>query len=243
MSVDAFAKHFRFDEWSEPRPGGEALFIWHLALGGQELSGHRTLRIETVEQPDAPPLIASLWSPEQEGGVLVRVDVSEAPSVPAARAGLLRVLAEFQSPQIERIDGGPGDVAFGPSGYRAVAFARANVVVVVRSAGDEVQSVETPAQELDQLIREGPAAERSSVRPAIRRAEAEVAGRQVRLVVDAEDPLGRHVWFRFAATSGEFLAEGDDVVFRPEGEGKQAIEVAAINENLGIAREQVEFTV
>src|SRR5207245_5707794 len=108
-------KRYGFDQWSQPRPGAEALFIWRFALGGQELPEHRVVRIETVGQPDAPA-IASLWSPEQQRGVLVRVDVSEAPSVAGARAELLRALAEFQSPQVERIDGGPGDVAFGPGG-------------------------------------------------------------------------------------------------------------------------------
>jgi hypothetical protein len=245
MSVDAFGKRFDFDEWSQPRRGAEALFIWHLALGGQELPDHRVLRMETVEQPDAPPMLASLWRPKQNDGdeMLLRVDVNEAPSVAAARVTLLGVLAEFQSPQIERLDGGPGDVAFGPSGYRAVAFARANIVVVVRNAGDQVEPVESPARELDKLLREGPPAERSAVRPGIRRAEAEVAGRQARLVLEAEDPLGRHVWFRLAAKSGEFLVQDDGVVFRAEEEGKQTIEVAAVNENLGVAREQVEFTV
>jgi hypothetical protein len=245
VSLDAFAKHYGFDEWSQPRPGVEALFIWRFALGGQELPGHRALRIETVEQPDAPPTLASLWRPEQDDGseVLLRIDVNEAPSVAAARVTLLRVLAEFQSPQVERVDGGPGDVAFSPPGDRAVAFVRANIVVVVRNAGDEAEPVETPAREFERLLREGSAAERSSVRPAIRRAAAEVTGREARLLVDAEDPLGRHVWFRFAAKSGEFLAEGDAVVFRAEDAGKQTIEVAAVNENLGVAREQIEFTV
>lgn len=242
MTLDAFGEHYGFDQWSQPRRDAEALFIWRFALAGQELPDHRVVRMEVVGQPDAPA-IASLWSPEHQQGVLVRVDVSEARSVTAARAELLRVLAEFQSPQVERVDDGPGDVAFSPGGYRAVAFVRANVVVVVRNAGEEVEPVETPARELDQLLREGPAADRSPVRPAIRRAAAEVTGREARIVVDAEDPLGRHVWFRFAAKSGEFLAEGDGVVFRPKGEGKQAIEVAAINENLGVAREQVEFTI
>jgi hypothetical protein len=242
VTLDAFGKRFGFDQWSQPRRGAEALFIWRFALGGQELPDHRVVRIESVGQPDAPA-IASLWSAEQQHGVLVRVDVSEAPSVAEARAELLRVLGEFQSPQVERVDGGPGDVAFGPGGYRAVAFARANVVVAVRNAGDEVEPVESAARELDQLLREGPAADRSSVRPAIRRAAAEVTGREARLVVDAEDPLGRHVWFRFAATSGEFRAESGGIVFRAEDDGRQTIEVAAINENLGAAREQVEFTV
>jgi hypothetical protein len=242
VTLDAFEKRYGFDQWSQPRRGAEALFIWRFALGGQELADHRIVRIETVGQPDAPA-IASLWSAEQQHGVLVRVDVSEAPSVAGARAELLRVLAEFQSPQVERLDSGPGDVAFSPGAYRAVAFVRANVVVVVRNAGDEVEPVETAARELDQLLRQGPAAEHSSVRPTIRRAAAEVTGREARLVVNADDPLGRHVWFRFAAKSGAFLAQDDGVVFRAEDEGKQTIEVAAVNENLGVAREQVEFTI
>lgn len=242
MTLDAFAERHDFDDWSEPQRGARALFIWRFALGGHELAGRRALRIETVGHPDAPA-IASLWDAEGKDGVLVRVDVSEAASVPAARAELLRVLGEFQSPQIARVEGGPGDVAFGPAGYRAVAFARANVVVVVRNAGGEVEPVEAPARELDELLREGPGAERSPVRPAIRRATAEVTGGEARIDVDAEDPLGRELWFRFAAESGEFRAERDSVLFRPEREGTQAIEVAAINENLGEARERVEFTV
>jgi hypothetical protein len=247
--LDEFRKLYGLDDWREPPPGGEALFIWRFALGGQELPGHHAVRIDTVEQPDSPPKIESLWRPEKEDGqrAPLRVDASEASSVTEARALLLRVLAQFQSPQIERITEGPGDIAFGPSGYRSLVFARANIVVVMLNAGDEVQSVEPPARELDRLLREGPEAGRSSVRPTIRRAEVaeeNVPGRrQVRLLLDAEDPLGRHVWFRFSAKRGEFSALGDGVVFKPEEEGRQAIEIAAVNENLGVAVEQVEFTV
>jgi hypothetical protein len=247
---DEFRKHHGFDDWREPQPGGEALFIWRFALAGQEVPGHHPLRIDTVELPDLAPTIQSLWTPDKEDveRMLLRVDVSEAPSLTEARALLLRTLAQFQSPLIERVDAGPGDVAFGPPGYRSVVFARANIVVVVLNAGDEVESVEAPARELDRLLHEGPDVDRSSVRPTIRRAEvvevASVAGRrQVRLLVEAEDPLGRHVWFRLSAPRGEFLAQGDGVAFWPDDEGQQAIEIRAVNENLGVAVEQVEFTV
>jgi hypothetical protein len=247
--VDEFRRHYGFDDWREPQPGGTALFIWRFALGGLELTGYEPLRIDNVELPDVPPTIQSLWRPsnEEAAGVLLRVDVSEAPSVLDARALLLRTLGEFQSPQIERISDGPGDVAFGGRDHRVLVYSRANVVVMVRNAGDEVKSVEAPARELDQLLRDGPGPDRSSVRPAITRAEAEpatVSGhRQFRLALDAEDPLGRHVWFRFSARSGEFVAQGDGVVFRPAGDGKQAILITAVNENLGVTIEQVEFTV
>jgi hypothetical protein len=186
---DEFRRHYGFDDWRAPRPDRAALFIWRFALGGQELPGHEPVRIDTVELPDLVPTIQSLWRPDKEDAerVLLRVDVSEAPSVTEARELLLRTLAQFQSPLIERVSDGPGDIAFGPSGYRSVAFARANIVVVVRNAGDEVESVEPTARELDRLLHEGPDADRSSVRPTIRRAEAEVASvagrRRVRLLV------------------------------------------------------------
>jgi hypothetical protein len=247
-AFDEFRKHYGFDDWREPQAGGEALFIWRFALGGQELPDHRALRIDTVELPDLPPAIQSLWRADNEEAdrVMLRLDVTEASSVPVARALLFRALTEFQSPQIERITDGPGDIAFGPGGHRSLVFARANIVVVVRSAGDDVQSVERPAHELDRLLHEGPEGGESTVRPTIRRAEVEptsVSGpRQVRLVLDVDDPLGRHIWFRFSAHRGEFLAQRDGVVFRPEDEGEQAIEIGAVNENLGLAVERVEFT-
>jgi hypothetical protein len=244
--LDEFGKRHGFDDWREPK-GGEALFIWRFALGGQELPGYNALRIDTVEHPDLPRRIESLWRAGKEDAdrVLVRVDASEASSVTKARAELLRLLAQFQSPEIERIGDGPGDIAFGGAGYRALVFARANIVVLMLNAGDEIQSVEPPARELDRLLREGPGADRSSVRPTIQRAEVESVsgGRQVRLVLEAEDPLGRHVWFRLSATGGEFVAQNDGVVFRPEGKGRQVIEVTAVNENLGVAVDQIDFTI
>ena len=33
--LDEFRKLYGFDDWREPPPGGEALFIWRFALGGQ----------------------------------------------------------------------------------------------------------------------------------------------------------------------------------------------------------------
>jgi hypothetical protein len=246
--LDELRTRHGFDAWREP-PGDEALFIWRFALGGQELTGYRPLRVDTVEVPDVPPTIQSLWRPDKDDAarVLLRLDVTEASSVTEARVQLLRMLGQFQSPLIERLVDGPGDVAFGASGNRALVFARANTVVVVLNGGDEVQSVDGPAREVDQLLREGPDRNRSAVRPTIRRADVADVGvsdrRQVRVVVEAEDPLGRHVWFRFSAKGGEFRAEHDSVLYRPEDEGPQAIEVAAVNENLGVAAEQVEFTV
>ena len=42
---------------------------------------------------------------------------------------------------------------------------------------------------------------------------------------------------------GAFSAREESVFYTPEGAGRQAIEVAAFNENLGAAVQQLEFEI
>jgi hypothetical protein len=245
-----FRKRHGFDEWRDTRPADAALFVWRFFLGGQELPGHRALRTDSVEAPGLPPAFQSLWRPDKDDVTdrpTFRIDTYEAPSRVEARELLLRMLAQFQSPLIERRSEGPGDVAFGMSGNRSLVFARANMVVVVLNAGDEVEPVEPVAREFDRLFTAPSEVGRSPVRPEIRRAEVAegkpAARAPVPLVLEAEDPLGRRVWFRLSAKGGEFSAHENRVFYAPEAEGRHAIEIAAVNENLGVAVQQLEFEV
>jgi hypothetical protein len=247
---DEFRKEYRFDDWRDTLPAGEALFVWRFFLGGQELPGHRALRIDIVEAPGLPLAVQSIWGRDKEDpteGPLFRIDAYEAPSRVEGRELLLRLLAQFQSPLIERRREGPGDVAFGMTGDRSLVFVRANMVVVALNAGDEVEPVEPVARELDRLFTAPPDVARSPVRPEIRRAEVAegkpAARAPVPLVLEAEDPLGRRVWFRLSAKGGELFAREDSVFYTPEAEGRHAIEIAAVNENLGVAVQQLEFEV
>lgn len=240
--LEYFADRYGFDDWRESR-AEEALFVWLFFLGGEELPGRRAARIESDEAPGWPPATHSLWVGEEETSPPVRVDVYETRSPEEAREHLLRQLGEFESPALERRDG-PGDVAFGTAGDRALVFARANLVVLVRNAGVEVASVEPVGDALDRLF-VSPALDRSSVRPEIRRlglgGAAPSRGAPAPLELEADDPLGRRVWFRLAAASGAFSASEGRVFYTPEAEGPQAVEVTAVNENLGAARETLEF--
>ncbi len=248
--LEAFRERHGFEDWRGSRTTDEELFVWEFFFGGRELPGFRALRIDTVEAPAWPLAIQSLWgsteSAEDEEQ-LVRIDVYECASRADADELVVRLLAQFQSPLIERRRNGLGDVAFGMPGDTSLVFARANVAVVVLNAGGEVQSVEPVAREVDRLFTEPQQLDRSPVRPEIRRvalAEGKPSsGVPIALVLEADDPLGRRVWFRLSAKHGEFSASDGRVFYTPEAEGTQAIEVVAINENLGVATETLEFEV
>jgi hypothetical protein len=247
--LEAFRERHSFGEWRDTRPA-EELLIWRFFFGGGELAGLHALRIETVEGWGGLPSVRSLWGPDEGEAPAeprFRIDAYEAASRVDAREALLGLLAEFQSPLIERRTGGPGDVSFGMPRGRSVVFARANIVVAVLNAGDEVESVEPVADEVDRLFTAVPADARGTVRPEIRRAEvadkAPAVGEPAALALDAEDPLGRPVWFRLSAASGDFTARDERVYYTAAAEGRQTIRVAAVNENLGVAVQTLEFEV
>jgi hypothetical protein len=248
--AEEFRRRYGFDEWRDTPPAEKALFVWRFFLGGQELPGHRALRIDTVVAPGLPPAVQSLWGRDRQDATdrpQFRIDVYEAPSGVKAREILLRLLAQFQSPLIERRREGPGDVAFGMTGNRSLVFGRANMVVIVLNAGGEVESVEPLARELDRLFTAPLDVARSPVRPEIRQAQVAegkpTPGAPVPLVLEAEDPLGRRVWFRLSAEGGEFSARENSLFYTPEAEGRHTIEIAAVNENLGGVVQQLEFEV
>jgi hypothetical protein len=251
--LDLLRERHGFDEWRNARPTGEALFIWRFFLAGGELPGRHAFRVENVEAPGVSPSIRSIWGTEPEDAEatdapLFRVDVYEAASRVEARELLLHRLAQFQSPLIERRSEAPGDVAFGTPDDHSLVFSRGNMVVLVLNAGHKVGTVEPVARELDHLFSATPDVQRSPVKPEIRRAEVAVAretapGAPMPLVLEADDPLGRPVWFRLSAKRGDFFAAQDGVFYTPETEGTHAIEIAVLNENLGSAIQQLEFDV
>lgn len=250
--LEEFRRRYGFEDWRGSRATDEELFVWGFFFGGQELPGRRALRIDTVEAPGWPPALQSLWGVEKDEIApgeepFVRIDVYECTSRAEAHELVVRLLAQFQSPLIERRRNGLGDVAFGMPGDRSVLLARANVAVVVLNAGTEIQAVEPVAREIDKLFAAPPGLDRSTVRPEIRRvalAEGKPArGVPIALVLEAEDPLGRRVWFRLSAKGGEFSSGDGRVFYTPEAEGEQAVEVAAINENLGVATQTLAFAV
>ncbi len=137
---------------------------WH----GRSASGRRSVKgfaIETLElkswrlqrvkrdQCDGIIMLLSMWSRGDSMDELLSIEVFECPSVKTAHDQLLELLANVQSPKVERVTekNAPGDVAFGLLNTMLL-FARANLVVQIRNAGPRVVPVGIVGREMDAQI-------------------------------------------------------------------------------------------
>jgi hypothetical protein len=230
--IAALKDRHRFAEWSAPEPVAGAFLVWRHFLGGRELPGWRAHRIQRVEAPGFPPAHQSIWQrADGRGQILLAFDVHETASAADAREFLVRLLAEFQSPLLERIPA-IGDVAFTVPGEGAIVFARANLLVALRNAGAETISLGDLARRYDENLRARPGGGMPwEDTPAIARFEAParaVVGQAVPLALDVETRAGRPVWFKLYATAGSLAVENDRPVFRPAAAGPAEISAYAI---------------
>jgi hypothetical protein len=143
--------HFIVKEW-HGRSGSGRRIVKGFRIEGSEIKHWRLQRVKRDEQAGTTAL-RSLWSHGDSGEELLSVDVFECASVKAAHDQLLEVLANVQSPKVERKTEktAPGDVAFGLANTM-ILFARANLAVSIRNAGPRVVPVGVVARELDAQI-------------------------------------------------------------------------------------------
>ncbi len=222
---DRLRDRYDFAAWGGKDANAPGVLGLGLRLLGDEIEGwipHRTQLVLTVGEP---PANLSVWRPAEPDGALLAIDIYECASVEAARVFLLRLLAEFQGPELLRVRG-PGDAAFA-RGEAALLFARDNYATLVRS----IERVPAPAREIafviDRLLTES----RSGDQPpaiATLRADGDVAeGLDVPLRVEASDPGGGPVWIRLTTPSGELRLERGSPVFVPSRGGPHEIRVRA----------------
>jgi len=115
----------------------------------------RRWSLERVQRDERakPPVIHSMWRHGDAMNELLAIDLFECASVKAAHDQLLEVLANMESDAIERRTdkNAPGDIAFGLNDTMML-FARANMVVLLRNAGQTIIPVTDAARALDQLL-------------------------------------------------------------------------------------------
>jgi hypothetical protein len=258
-ALESLRERHDYDAWRGANRLSEDLFVWRFFLAGQELPGWQAHRIQLLEAEGWPRSVHSIWKRPGAGDTaasareLLGLDVYECDSRAAAHDALLRALGELQSTNVVRDrQDVVGDVSFRVPGDAAVLFARANVVVLVRSAGVEIVAAPEPARQLDaDLARKSPASPApaggpASVVPQIRRFESASrtarVGAPVSLDVEVDDPLGRPVWFKLFARGGEvWLADGR-LSYQAAEAGTREIELFAVNANGGVARTVLELT-
>jgi hypothetical protein len=233
--ADVIKARFDYDAWRGRTTLDEDLFVWRLALSGREFPGWEAQRVERVERPGSPAWIHGLWSAsEAPREVVVGMDIMECPSREAAHEVLVELLGDFQLPiPAEPIDADFGDVAFAWSDVAPVVFARGNLAVTVWNAGLEPVPLREHAARYDAGLVSRPTARRVAGAPVIRRfagaaMEAEAPAAGVPLEVEASDPLGRALWYKFFTRSGEVRLERDRPVCRPTAGGATAITVYAV---------------
>jgi len=121
-------------------------------VDGSEIRRWSLERVQRDERAK-PPVIHSMWRHGEAMNELLAIDLFECASVKAAHDQLLEALANMESNATERRTdkNAPGDIAFGLNDTM-VLFARANMVVLLRNAGQTIIPVSAAARELDQVL-------------------------------------------------------------------------------------------
>ena len=114
--------HHGYETWRTPDDEG-APVVSGFTPGPEQMPGWQPVRVDPVPFEGARSATQSIWRPVQGEGALLRLDLIEVTSSGHARAMLLRLLGEFQSPELRRREG-IGDVAFEMPGSSCILFAR-----------------------------------------------------------------------------------------------------------------------
>ena len=167
--------------------------------------------------------------------------VSECPDRGSARPALLRTLGQFQA-FLERREG-VGDIAFAAAGDGAVTFVVANLVVLVRVVDGPPTPMIGLAHDVERHIRARPEPG-GRVAPEIHEltAAAPQPDGTILIDVEADDPLGRPLWFKAFGHRGEAFDRNGELTFRPYGPEPWDITIFAINENGGSAERALSAT-
>jgi hypothetical protein len=151
--IELLKQRHDFTNWSGTGQSAAAP-IRDVQLGPADVGGWTVVRSQRkagMEPPRSDSFLRPADSKPTERGPLVRVEIFELPTVEAARAHLLAMLAEFQSAEFgRRTDLALGDVVFGFD--TALLFARANLVVLVRNAERHTVVVVPVAQAVDAAL-------------------------------------------------------------------------------------------
>jgi hypothetical protein len=204
------------------------LLILGFRFFGNEVPEARLERARHIDAGKLGPVLRSMW---RRGAGLVAIDILERDSADDAEQTLQDVLREVQSPLVARTETQDlGDTAYVAPGGGGVYLVRANLVMVVRDAGDAT-SVLDVARALDSWVIAVPEPG-GTAPPQIRRVDLSDQGE---IEVDIVDPLGHPVWVKLRAVEGRLFRRQNKAVLEPARPAE--VTVVAVGEN-GIAMAQ-----
>src|SRR5215467_2223650 len=201
------------------------LLILGFRFFGHEVPEARLERARYVDGDKLGPVLRSMW---RRGDGLVAIDVLEGDSADDAEQALQQVLRDVQSPLVVRTETEDlGDTAYVAPGGGGVYFARANLVMIVRDAGDAT-SVLDAARALDSWVTAVPEPG-GTLPPQISRVDMSDQGE---IDFDITDPLERPVWVKLRTGEARLSRREGKAMLQP---GRPAaVTVVAVGEN-GIA--------
>lgn len=238
--IEELRERYAFDEWRGARASDECLLVWRFRLSGLELPGWVAHRIQTLRPAGMPPATLSLWQDSRETrDTLLSIALFECASREAAHEQMLRLLGELEGAGLERRDG-PGDVAFG-SADGVLLFARGNMALLVHGDEGRPGPVLDAAARLDRLLAARPAPAPEG--PAIVgfRAAGSAAAAAIPLVIEAEAPPGREVWFKLYTRGGELRIEDGRPVYIPAAAGRREVTAYAVDRDGSAGAERLRL--
>lgn len=152
-NLTAIAERFGFEEWRGKSQDSDAATLREIAIPDGTIAGLDAARIRVIALDDGTTLHRATWQAEGGEGVN-RLDLRECGSVEEAHEVLLELLANMQSPLVERLGGDldVGDVAFAQDPSTSVVFARANVAAKVDVAPDGALRALDTARAVDEWL-------------------------------------------------------------------------------------------
>lgn len=262
---DFLKQKYDYDAWAGRNKLDESLFIWEYTLGEDELAGWQIHHAQSLPPPPASLLpetarmhgapaagwlraIQSIWSPPGSDDSLLNIDIYECASRRSGHELLTRLLGEFQSPAGSlQEQAAIGDVAFADQLNAVMLFARANLVILIRNAGRDLVPASDLAARFDQELISKPEATDEQAAPEIRKfqtMEKEIqVGKEAGLELEALARTAQPIWYKLFASSGEFRAEHERLIYEPAETGSQEITIYAIGTDRRAARETLQLNV
>lgn len=224
-SVSRLKERFAFDSWAGQVPDVPKVFLWSLTMSAFRLPGLRLHRVSEPLPLEGPRSSRSIWLSPDGNGEVTTVDAFECANVAEAHAWLIRTLADFQSPHLERLADAQGRLAFGVPGGSTIVFARGNVVVAVSTDGQKAESALALVELVDHELFDEPTADGAGELKAAVSSPRVRPGESIGLSIDAvgEDPTT----FQLVTRQGEIRARGGALEYHAFREGGEEIRVFA----------------
>ena len=151
--LDALREKYGFSSWRGINPSGREFELRGVSLTQGVVGGLDARQVREIDPGDGSRLLRAAWKAPDKDESLLLMDVRECSSRLAAHEVLLEALANFQAPEVRRLEGdAPGDIAFAVDASAAVVFARGNIVVSIANGGTELVGADSIARRVDDWL-------------------------------------------------------------------------------------------